>query len=100
LRLHARHCERQGCSTLTMGRNKNANSGHRVRQIVLRASAGPAVSATRSYARPLGTPGNLDIERGGPSWARGMRSNGRSTITLLAPEPRRAEPTPMTIGTE
>jgi hypothetical protein len=80
LRLHTRHCERQDCSTVTMGRNKNANSGHRVQQIVLRASAGPAVSATRGYARPLGTPGHLDIERGAASWTQSMRLNGRSTI--------------------
>src|SRR5262245_60547509 len=50
LRLHTRHCERQRCRTVTMGRNENANSGHRVQQIVLRASAAPAVSATRGYA--------------------------------------------------
>jgi hypothetical protein len=59
LRLHTRHGERQGCSPTTMGWNKNANSRHRVRQIVLWACAAPAVSATRGYARPLRVPGHL-----------------------------------------
>jgi hypothetical protein len=80
LRLHARHCERQGCSTASMGRNKNANSGHRVQQIVLRASAGPAVSATRGHASPLGTPGHLGGARGAASQAQAMRSNNRCTV--------------------
>jgi hypothetical protein len=67
LRLHARHCERQGCGAAAMGRNENANCGHRVQQIVLRARAGAAVSAARGGARPPGTPGHLGVARGGAS---------------------------------
>jgi hypothetical protein len=67
LRLHARHCERQGCRAAAMGRNKNADCGHRVQKIVLRVRAGPAVSATRGGARPPGTPRHPGVARGAAS---------------------------------
>jgi hypothetical protein len=67
LRLHTRHGKRQGCRPTTVGRNKNANSRHRLQQIVLWASAGPAVSATLGYARSLRAPGHLGGANGAAS---------------------------------